>query len=389
MNPNQNIATAQSEYYRRPADERFSSVAALQEHAQHQKEVSREKTINAKELRAVELDSKSIALVGPQGNPAKMTHWSFGQLCRSIGAPAGYLRDLPAELCARNVNHGLQHTPPATDLRLLLQAPNGNPHPTVRACTSDTYGRVWDADLYSAVLNNIMGRGDFMLPPTGDGKPAGAYRSDRDSFLIIVNGGSIVQDPSLVNSTFTRPTPRPGAANEASVDPSGLYRGLMIRNSEVGASSITIDQILFRYICGNHMLWGAMVDKTFSRRHVGKDSALRDTIREITSIAFHWTNAGASRDESIIKTLINHEIATTRSGVVDELRKIGFGKKDAEAAYDAAEIHEPGCSPRSFWGIAQGATRLSQASGYQDERYSLDQLAADVLKRGVKQYATV
>lgn len=381
-----NIATAQSEYYRRPADERFATVQELVSQATTQRNHSIEKKINAKELKAVE-QGDQVALVGPSGNPANLTHWSFGQLCRSIGAPANYLRELPPELCARNINHGLQNTPPASDFNLLLQAPNGRPQPTIRACTSETYGRVWDSELYGAIVNQIMVRGDFKLPPTWSGDPGGAYRGDRDSFLIIVNGGSIVEDPSLMNTTYQPPPSVPGAANDHDGSPSAMYRGLMIRNSEVGASSIVIDQILFRYICGNHMLWGAMVDKTFNRRHVG-EGTLRATLREISSIAFHWTNSGASRDQAIIKSLIDHQIATTKEGVVDELQAIGFTKKMAVAAYDACEMHEH-CSPRSFWGIAQGATRVSQASGYQDDRYSLDQLAAKVLKKGAKQYATV
>lgn len=380
-----NIDTAQREYYRRPKDERLPNVAALVVQAQHQKEASIEKKINAKEITAIP-HGNSVALLGNQGTPANLTHWSFGQLARSVGAPASYLRELPPNLAADCLNYGLQNTPPASDFNLLIQAPNGKPEPTIRAATSETYGRVWDADLYGQILNQIMGGGKFILPPTWDGEPAGAYRSDRDSFLIVVDGGSIVSDPSLSRSTFSRPSV-PGNANDASPDANAMFRGLMIRNSEVGACSVVIEQILFRYICGNHMLWGAMIDKTFRRKHIG-DGTLRAVVREINSIAFNWTNATASRDEAIIRNLITHEIARTREGVVDELKAIGFTKKAAEAAYDACERTEA-ASPRSYWGIVQGATRASQSDGYQDERYQLDQLAAKVLQRGVKQFATV
>lgn len=391
MNPT-TIQTAAREYANRPTDERFPTVAAMVENAQQQRQHSIEKTINAKDLTAVDVEG-ALALQGPKGNPARFTHWSFGQLARSIGAPAAYLRGLPAGLAADCVNHGLQHTPPASDFNLLLQAPNGKPYPTVRACTSETYGRVWDAELYGAIQRQIMQHDHrWTTPPTWSGEPAGAYRGDRDSFLILVNGGSIVQDPSLRNTLYrpastpsTPGTPGTTTANENNVDPSGMYRGLLIRNSEVGAASIVIEQILFRFVCGNHMLWGAIMDKSFSRRHVGAKT-LRDTLREISSIAFHWTNSSAGRDEAIIKSLIDHEIAKTKDAVVDELRKVGFSKADAIAAYETCERTEA-ASPRSFWGLAQGATRMSQQSGYQDDRFQLDQLAAKVLQKGVKQYA--
>lgn len=390
MNPTTMTAAAR-EYANRPKDERFPTVAALVENAQQQREHSIEKTINAKDLTAIDVDGE-LALQGPKGNPARFTHWSFGQLARSIGAPAAYLRDLPAGLAAQCVNYGLQNTPPASDFNLLLQAPNGRPHPTVRACTSETYGRVWDAELYGAVQRQIMQHDHrWQTPPTWSGEPAGAYRGDRDSFLILVNGGSIVQDPSLRNTVYSRPTPAGNQANQANqanednIDPSGMYRGLLVRNSEVGAASIVIEQILFRYVCGNHMLWGAVTNKSFNRRHVGAKT-LRDTLREISSIAFHWTNNSAARDEQIIRSLIDHEIAHTKDAVVDELRKIGFSKADAIAAYEKAEMTES-ASPRSYWGLAQGATRISQESGYQDDRFMLDQLAAKVLQQGVKRYA--
>jgi hypothetical protein len=240
-----------------------------------------------------------------------------------------------------------------------------NGTPQIRSPTSDSYGRVWDSVLYGAIADRITQHDpSWSLPPTWSGESAGAYRGDRDSFLILVNGGSIVTDPSLSNGN--------GA----------MFRGLLVRNSEVGAASITIEQILFRYVCGNHMLWGAVVDHAFKRRHVG-DRVLRDTIREISTIAYRWIHQSGARDESIIRGLISSEIAQTRDAVISELQKMGATRESATAAYDACEKNEP-VSPRSYWGAAQGLTRISQDSGYQDERFTLDKLAAHILAKGRK-----
>jgi len=160
-----------------------------------------------------------------------------------------------------------------------------------------------------------------------------------------------------------------------------MYRGILVRNSEVGACSVVIDCVLYRHICGNHVLWGAVIDKQFRRRHVGQH-VLRDTVREIGQVARQWMNRGESADQAIIRGLIDHELATTREAVVDELRAIGATKEQAEAAYDACEQHEQ-VSPRSYWGVAQGLTRVSQGE-YQDGRYGLDRLAMAVLQRGAK-----
>ena len=64
-------------------------------------------------------------------------------------------------------------------------------------------------------------------------------------------------------------------------------------------------------------------------------------------------------------------------------------KEAATEAYARCEAQETALSPRSFWGIAAGTTRLSQDAGYQDDRLELDQLAAAVLKKGAAQYVTV
>lgn len=350
---------------------------------------SAERTYNLQDLRAVAVDvpaidtanphpsatTGGIELQSPRGR-APLTHWAFGQLARTVGAPASYLRDLPPDLAANCLNFGLQDAAPGTSANLLVRGANGAP-PMIRACTSESYGRVFDADLYGAIARTIADRdASWSLPPTWTGEPAGAYRGDRDSFLILTNGGSIVTDPTLRNGSVRQ------TSTDGSTDAGAMFRGLLVRNSEVGASSIVIETILYRYICGNHMLWGAVIDKAFRRRHVGSN-VTRDTMREIGRIAYQWTHAAAGRDEAIIKLLIDHEIAHTQEAVIDELRALGCTAEQAGQAYARCEQTEA-VSPRSFWGAAQGLTRLSQDSQYQDDRYQLDKLAGLVLARGAK-----
>lgn len=366
-------AAAQREYYARPADERFGSLAELITQAQADRDSCAERKYNLKDLIA-EPTQTGIMLHSPKGG-AQLNAWSFGQLARTIGAPASYLKTLPPELIARNVNHGLHASEAGTTANLLVRD-SGQGDPLIRACTSETYGRAWDAQLYSALDRQFgdgkqsQGGGQWMTPPAWPGSlPSGNYRGDRDSFVIRVDGGSIVQDPSRRNSQ----------------DGGQMFRGLLIRNSEVGAASITLQAVLFRFICGNHMLWGAIMDRSFARRHVGENAA-RDTIREMATLAWKFNSRTASQDEAIIQSLIDHEIAHTQAAVVDELKKMGATKQQAEDAYAACEVKES-ASPRSFWGIAQGLTRVSQTDGYQDERLALDKLAAQVLSKGAKQYA--
>jgi hypothetical protein len=210
------ITTAAREYATRPADERHESVAALVAVAQHDRDHSREVNYNLRDLRAVNGD-ESVYLESPKGR-ASFSHWSFGQLARMVGAPAGYLREqLPAHLAADCLNHGISMAPSGTVASLLVQAPNGKPEPTIRACTSESYGRVWDAEIYSAVQDTIMANDPSWRCEL-------VTRSDRDSYLTLTNRRAILQDPS-VQAIVNDPNAAAGGI---------MYRSLTIGNSEVG-----------------------------------------------------------------------------------------------------------------------------------------------------------
>jgi len=354
------ISTAANEYYRRPADEIYPDPAALVTFSQERKAASREISYNAKDLSVVAVDDRRVQLASPRG-AAELTPWSHAQLCRTAGAPAGYVRSLPAPIQADALNHGLRSSAAGTTLSILAQLDSAAGSVTARAVTSETYGRLWDADMYGPIVDGLCAQG-WSNPPTWDGKPAGSYASDRDSFLVLVNGGSIVNDPSV----------RSGNGD--------MYRGIILKNSEVGAAGVYMDEILYQFVCGNHNFWGAVLAKTYRRRHVGT-RVLRDVLRELGSLARSAVSRPASVDEILIKALIDRELASTQDACVDELVKMGATKQDAIAAYKAAD-QTFDASPRSFWGLAQGFTRISQESGYQDDRMALDQLAAKVLSRG-------
>ena len=80
------------------------------------------------------------------------------------------------------------------------------------------------------------------------------YASDRDVFLFLVDGNRDLEDPTDTSR-------------------SGLFRGFILRNSDVGAAALTLDVFLFRVVCGNHIIWGFQHVAGFRRRHVGTSIA--------------------------------------------------------------------------------------------------------------------
>lgn len=367
-----NIMTASSQLANRPKDESYHDKQDFLQAAYERMRDSKERVYNIKDLQAVARPTgqlvedepvQELVIAGPKGM-ARPTNWAFAQLCKTLEAPSRFVADLTPEVGARVINDRIAQTPIGMTAQLLVQDSEGMDLPTLRAATSEKYGRVWEASLYSSIFQLLP---NFDLPPTWEGPKAGAYMGDRDSFFIGVDGGSIVEDPSLRGMQ--------GGGDQ-------MFRGVMVRNSEVGRSRLEVICIMFRYICGNHIIWDAVVSREFKRRHIGQN-LLRDTLREIAQIAKDWSDRPASLDQDLIKLLAQHQLATSKEAIVDELQAMGLTKKLATAAYEACEEHEA-VSPRSFWGVSQGLTRVSQDSGYQDDRLELDQLAALVLRRGAE-----
>ena len=357
---------AAQQYATRPHDERFPSLDALVADALADKTAAYETTRQMGSLR-VEVGTKdgTVDVVGANGHPATMTSWSFGQTARLIGAPASYLGTVSPRLLEHNLREGFARRS-TDDVGILLRRAStpDTPH-TLRGITGSRYGRVWDSDLYTAVREALPGD-TWSLPPTWSGEQAGAYRGDRDSFLILTNGGSIVEDPTLSGRTDGR-----------------LYRGLLIHNSEVGANAVAIAAIMFRYICGNHMLWGSslVADLSYRRRHVGR-SALDDMRAAVARIGAAWADRPAGADQALIATLARLDVASTTKLVVAELRKLGVPERTAVLATASAEVEESQVPPRSYWGVSQGLTRVSQLSGHQNTRLALDTAAGQLLSKG-------
>jgi hypothetical protein len=110
--------------------------------------------------------------------------------------------------------------------------------PLYYAATSPRYARVHHDELADRVLDLMTQHPAWSLPlGYKDGVfgaervPSGAYLGDRDMFLFLVDGNRDLGDPT---------------------DPShaGLFRGFILRNSDVGAAAPTLDVFLFRAVCG-------------------------------------------------------------------------------------------------------------------------------------------
>ncbi len=374
---------ASNQWSTRPADQRFASIQQLHDACKAYYRTAKENKVPVSVIRTEAING-NVQLVGRAGNPAMLTHWSFGQLAARISAPANYLRDLPATLACQNLNHGLAKLPNDYTANLLFHS-NGSL--LLRAFTSDEYARIWNWEVAERLLA-LEQQGWKPAVPTfswsggevggcimcassgqsnvavcgycqGTGKVLPAlYASDHDMFAFVVNENAVIREPG----------------NE-----SGLRRGVIVQNSEVGASALKLTRFLFRDICSNFIIWGASQVLEIKVRHIGN---ARDRWHGYNAELRRYLNQGAEQDEAKISAARTVKIGDTKEQVLDRLfgmKSVLLSRKILEAGYDAVNREQDG-DPNTVWGIVQGLTRHSQTLPYADARAAVDTAAGKLME---------
>lgn len=350
---------AHKQWSTRPNDERFPTIQALYDATQGYYQSAREKQVPFDQVRTEAIDG-DVQLVGKANVPAKLTHWAFGQICARIGAPASYLRDLPATLACQNLNHGLAQRvkdSAGSAIANLLFHQNGGL--ILRALTSDQYTRIWNWEVAERLLDMQAQGWEPAIPDFNQGdeiQPA-LYASDHDMFAFLRTKNVTIAEPG---------THHP------------IYRGVIVENSEVGAAALKLTRFLYRAMCGNHIIWGASKVVELSVRHVGE---ARNKWGIFAAQVREWADESASDDEARIARAKSLLIAATKEEVLDAVfgkRSLALPRKTIEAGYDACKPEQDG-DPKTAWGLAQGLTRYSQQQPYADKRTEIDKAAGKLL----------
>src|ERR1700680_3835920 len=118
---------ASHQWRTRPHDERFTSLTELAEFTRKQRDNSRSVVVSTRRLRVLPNETDQLrGLFVEEPNAQTMpTNWSFGQLEQLAGAPAAYLRDMPAPIAADCLNYGLRFNRNVEEVGLLTTAMPG------------------------------------------------------------------------------------------------------------------------------------------------------------------------------------------------------------------------------------------------------------------------
>lgn len=353
------LFAAHKQWAKRPEDERFQSLQGLHDACKAYTQNAQVKHVPFSDLRVEAIDG-DVQLVGKLGVPAKLTHWAFGQLSARLDAPASYLRELPATLACQNLNHGLAQRvkdPSASGMANLLFHRNGSL--LLRALTTDAYTRIWNYEVAERLLE-LQAQGWAPAQPDirviDDRLPL--YASDHDMFAFLSNANVTVKEQGT---------------------DSPMYRGVIVENSEVGASALKLTRFLYREMCGNHIIWGASDVVDISVRHVG---SARQRWGVYAAKIRQYAESSVSNEQAKIAASKSKVIGASKIEVLDALfgkRAIGLSRKVIESGYDAVIEAQDGPA-NTQWGIVQGLTRYSQTIPFADKRTDVDRAAGRIME---------
>lgn len=361
------IMTASDQWANRPADQRFTSLDELVAFTKHQREISRGLCLPSRKIEAapVEGDEKrrQLVVVGPGDAPTNPTHWSFGQLASRIGAPAGYLRTLPADIAADAINYGLFNRD-VEDIGCLLRSEGGG-LPELAAVTGPNYGRVWNAQIAQALRDRFGDgvTGDFTVPgefgvaldKVTKGNTT-IYASDRDMFVFLADEKNRIEVPGRRN----------GQSGE-------MARGFFVWNSEVGSTTFGVATFLFDYVCQNRIVWGAEGYQEIKIRHT--TSAPSRWIEEVAPAIESYAHKSTA---SITDAIAAARAKRVDADAVEDFLARRFTRTQAKAI-SLAHMGEEGRPIETLWDMTVGATAYAKGVRYQDERVKIEREAGKIM----------
>jgi hypothetical protein len=369
-------ARVSSEWFSRPADECYLSLSDLFAAVRERTAQSQTRTVETAAIR-VEVtrdDPERLSLLLPGSErPITPTHWSFGQLANLVGAPATYLRGLPAPLAGINLQYGL--TSHRAEQIKTLEIEEGRVE--LRAVTGPDYGRIYDHELVSAV-QRIAGNGTgdtrWKVPgvldwSTGIYNPnvnvtddtTTLYASDRDVFLFLVDDLNPIEAGRLPDGS-----------------PDLFFRGFYCWNSEVGAKTLGIASFYLRAVCQNRNLWGVEDFEEITIRH-SKYAASRFA-HEAAPALTRFANSSPLPFINGVKAARERIVARSDDDRTEFLRKRGFSKSETSKIIETV-LTEEGRKPESVFDFVQGITAIARTKSHQDARLDLEGRAKKLFDR--------
>ena len=358
------LIQASKQWASRPADERFTSLDSMLAHFGQIKRNSTQRVVDTRSIgfepTSNDTDAGLKMVRGP--NAVDMTHFSFGQVATLAGAPAGYLRGLPAPLAADCLNCGMIQRK-VEDVGVLLT--RGLEDPTqieLRAATGPNYGRVWNHDVTKALVDRFGDgvTGDFRVPGEFgvavdvNKNNTTLYASDRDMFVFLADETNRIEVPNRRNGKS-----------------GSLARGFFVWNSEVGSATLGVGVFLFDYACMNRIVWGAEGYREIKIRHTS--GAPSRFVNEVAPTLIQFANASADPITAAITAAQNKRVDD-----VDTFLSKRFGARMVDQL-KARHVVEENRPIETLWDVTTAVTAIARDIPNQDKRVEMERAGGAIL----------
>lgn len=369
-------SAVQSQWFSRPNDQKFLSITDLYKHVKYEADLSKSNIIDFRTIKTQTStkDPNTLKFLLPTSDvpiEAEATHWSFGQMATLLGAPAGYLRKLPATIAGINLQYMANNFRSEMVKTYIRQ--NGKTE--IRAVTGPEYGRILDAEVVEAVqkiAGNGIGDTHWKVPGVlnwqkGTYNPDAPitiesttlFASDRDVFMFLVDDRRPIEIGTLPDGS-----------------PDLVFRGFYVWNSEVGSKTFGIATFYLRGVCQNRMLWGVEGYNKMVLKH-SKNAPMRFSA-EAAPILEAFSNTSTERFIEGVKTAKTTLVAKTDDDRETFLTNSGFTKSETKKIIESV-LSEEQKAPESIWDFVQGITAVARTQGHQDHRIDMEKKAGKLL----------
>lgn len=305
----------------------------------------------------IEFNAKHVQVhMTPQGmklNDNPMNYYSLDQLAAMVGvAPLpnmGRKGTINWDLQAQVYNEALNKRGGKFN-GLLLGG-------TLRAINTQTFTRIPDYKLVDFFLSVRDGGTGWMHPKSMKEGYRGLYMSDHDIWLSIFNETLNIDDGS----------------------DGGVNIGIMGSNSEVGnMRALKIQVFGYRYVCGNHMIWG--YDEKLYQRIIHKGDTAEEKWVQAQKAVAGLTAKAQDEYARIIELARKFSIGSNVEESVKWLTKHDIAEKRAVESIKYNQTLN--LDPTNLYNAYNGLTAITHLDGtqYADVRFKRDEQAARILQ---------
>ena len=364
--------------FRRPADRNYDSLSTLIESAASDRDNSIEVRTSAFNIEFSMPDEDVMIDIADQNGDKshRLTHYSFGQVAGMCRIPTQVLQRLlgfeRGDLAVENMN--TLFPVDSGEKTILVQQTRDDDNRVIdthaRAVNGSAYSRLWDADVFGEIE-------EWLIPQGFD--PAIPMNATRSEFMRNHRTALYRGDQTSFGFFFA------GTDHPMGMELGGLWPGIMVWNSEVGARSFGFHTFYYHMQSGSVIVWTPSKQKKKRFVHRGNiNKGFREYVGTLETTSNDFEGRYAS-DVDMFNKALDTEFAKDADEAMTKLQTLGLAKPRAARVVEIAASHAYNTmNLLNLWhvtlGICTEASETSRAENLVDGSLMANKLLKKMLK---------